>query len=878
MLSKDNKKNDTRVKFFIIKWFILLQYYVVIFFYYFCKKNQNTKNGYKMTNKDLIIVESPAKAKTIQKFIGKEFTVISSKGHVRDLPSKDLGIDIAKGFIPKYEILPDKKSLISDIKKMVEQSDTIWLATDDDREGEAISWHLIEAAKIPEEKIKRIVFHEITKSAIENALQAARKVNINLVNAQQARRVLDRLVGFELSPVLWRKVKPSLSAGRVQSVAVKLIVEREREINNFETTSAYRVMARFSAPGEDKVELEAELNHRFKSKEEAYAFLEACKQSNFIIEAVEKNPGKKSPAPPFTTSTLQQEAARKLGFSVTKTMVIAQQLYEAGYITYMRTDSLNLSSLAINTAKEEITTLYGAEYSKVRKYTTKVKGAQEAHEAIRPTFMNNHTVPGDTFAKRLYELIWKRTIASQMSDAKTEKTTISIAVDNRKEKFVAVGEVILFQGFLKVYIESKDEEDEEIKGLLPPLTSGEKLSPIEIRSIQRYAQPPNRYSEAALVKKMEELGIGRPSTYAPTISTILKREYVIKESRPGNERSFVQLTLKNNNIKEEVKKEKFGNEKDKLFPTDIGIVVNEYLQDNFDSIMDYHFTAKVEKSFDDVAEGEMEWQQMIQNFYKGFHPAVEKALAFSSKASGERLIGVDPKTGENVYAKLGKYGPMVQIGENYENEKPRYARLKKSQSIENITLDEALDLFKLPRVVGAYEGEDLVIGIGRFGPYLKYKNSFISIPKTEDPLEISYEKCLDLMEEKKRQDKEREPRVLGLYKEKELALMVGKYGPYLKYDGKNVTLGKGVQYNELTLQEAIDIVENGKERNVLRAFSENSDIKVMNGRYGAYIVSGKDNYKIPKGYLPENLTYQDCVNIISSSSPTGKKKRNTKAK
>lgn len=824
-------------------------------------------------SKDLIIVESPAKAKTIQKFIGKGFTVISSKGHVRDLPSKEIGIDVENDFLPNYEILPEKRTLISDIKKMVNQAETVWLATDDDREGEAISWHLIEAAKIPDDKTKRIVFHEITKTAIENAFHSARKVDVNLVNAQQARRVLDRLVGFELSPVLWRKVRPSLSAGRVQSVAVKLIVEREREINKFNTTSSFRVVAQFIASDKDKSEIEAELNHRFKTKEEALDFLEACKEATFTVETVEKKPGKKSPSAPFTTSTLQQEAARKLGFSVSRTMIIAQQLYEAGYITYMRTDSLNLSGIALNTIKDEIVNIYGEEYSKVRKFTTKTKGAQEAHEAIRPTFVTNHTVPGDSFAKRLYELIWKRTVASQMSEAKTEKTTIYISLSNRKEKFVTVGEVILFPGFLKVYIESKDEEEEEVKGWLPPLAVGSSLEPLEIISSQRFSQPPPRFSEAALVKKMEELGIGRPSTYAPTISTILKREYVIKESRPGEERNYALLTLKKDSIKDETKKEKFGKEKDKLFPTDVGIVVNEYLQEHFDTIMDYHFTAKVEENFDDVAEGKIEWQTMIHSFYQDFHQAVEKALAFSPKASGERLLGVEPKTNENVYAKLGKYGPMVQIGENSDENKPRYARLNNTQSIDNITLNEALDLFKLPKTVGEYQDIEVHIGIGRFGPYVKYNNTFISIPKTEDPLEITLERAIELIENKKKIDKEREPRILGLHKEKEVAVIVGKYGPYIKYDGKNTTISKGLNHAELTLEEAIEFIENGNKRNVLRSFTENSEIKVMNGRYGAYIVNGNDNYKIPKDYIAENLTYKDCLHIISTTSPTSKKRR-----
>lgn len=829
-------------------------------------------------SKNLIIVESPAKAKTIQKFIGKDFTVISSKGHVRDLPQKELAIDISKNFLPNYEILPDKKKLIADVKKLVNESDVVWLATDDDREGEAISWHLMEAADIPTDKTKRIVFHEITKKAIENALANPRSLDVDLVNAQQARRILDRLVGFELSPVLWRKVKPQLSAGRVQSVAVKLIVEREHLINQFNTTSAYRVVGSFVAEHDKKIQLDAELNYRFETKEKAHQFLEDCKNKKFKVEAVEKNPGKKSPAAPFTTSTLQQEASRKLGFSVSKTMVVAQQLYESGYITYMRTDSVNLSEFAIAEAKEEIEKLYGAEYAKPRKYVTKSIGAQEAHEAIRPTSMANHTVPGDAMAKRLYDLIWKRTIASQMSDARLEKTTITIPVDGRSEKFVAIGEVALFQGFLKVYAESNDEENEEVKGLLPPMQVGNLLNAEAIKAVQKFAQPPARYTEASLVKKLEELGIGRPSTYAPTISTILKREYVVKESRPGKERDFCQLVLSDNVIKEEIKKEKYGYEKDKIFPTDIGIVVNEYLQNNFEDIMDYRFTANVEKKFDDIAEGNVKWQEMLSQFYGNFHNSIDQAMNHSTKASGERLLGQDPKTNENVYVRLGKYGPMAQIGENYEDKKPKYARLKQGQSIENITLEEALDLFKLPRNVGEYEGKNIVIGLGRFGPYIRFNNQFISIPKTEEPTEISYERCVELIEQKRRTDVERAPRTLGEWEGKEITAAVGRFGPYLNYNDHNYTLEKGTSIANLTLDQAIELLQGAKNKNVIHSYNEDPNVKVMNGRYGAYITNGTDNFKIPKGMLADNLTYNDCKNIIETTEPTAKKKSYSKKK
>ena len=821
---------------------------------------------------NLIIVESPAKAKTIQKFIGKDFVVISSKGHVRDLPQKELGINIDKEFIPQYEILSEKKKMIADIKKMVRASNTVWLATDDDREGEAISWHLMEAAEIPTDKTKRIVFHEITKTAIDYALNHPRKLDVDLVNAQQARRILDRLVGFELSPVLWRKVKPQLSAGRVQSVAVKLIVERERKINQFQTTSTYRVVGQFLSLEKAKTVFDAELNVRFDLKEDAIKFLNDCKGKAFFIDAIEKHPGKKTPAPPFTTSTLQQEASRKLGFSVSKTMLVAQQLYEDGYITYMRTDSVNLSTFALNAAKEEIIKLYGVEYAEERKYVTKSLGAQEAHEAIRPTSMANHTIQGDPSAKKLYELIWKRTLASQMSDAKTEKTMISIPVEGREEKFVATGEVILFQGFLKVYAESTDDEVEEVKGLLPAMNVGAQVVANYITASQKFAQPPARYTEASLVKKLEELGIGRPSTYAPTISTILKREYVVKETRQGQERKYCQISLKNDVIQEEIKTETYGSEKDKIFPTDIGIVVNDYLQENFESIMDYSFTAKVETEFDDIAEGRCDWQKMLQSFYMRFHESIEHALAHSTKASGERLLGQDPKTKENVYVKLGKYGPMAQIGENNTDAKPRYARLKPTQSIKNITLEEALNLFQLPRIVGEWEGKDVTIGLGRFGPYIKHNNIFVSIPKTEEPLEISFERCVELLEQKRQLDVERAPRVIGQLEEKDITAAIGRFGPYIKYDNHNFTLPKGTHIANLTLEDAIDIIKNSKSKNVLKEFSNNENVKVMNGRYGAYITNGSNNYKIPKEMVTENLTLEDCLKIIETTEPTTQKK------
>ncbi len=823
-------------------------------------------------SKNLIIVESPAKAKTIQKFIGNDFEVISSKGHIRDLPQKDLGIDVANSFEPNYIVLGDKKALINEIKKKADAADTVWLATDDDREGEAISWHLLQVTGIDPAKVKRIVFHEITKSAISQALANPRELNIDLVNAQQARRVLDRLVGFELSPVLWRKVKPQLSAGRVQSVAVKLIVEREHEIEHFQTSSSYRVEGLFHPLRDSKVELKAELNKRFNDRDAAAEFLNACMTAQFRISAIEKHPGKKSPAPPFTTSTLQQEASRKLGYSVSKTMVVAQQLYEAGHITYMRTDSVNLSNLALASARDTIANLYGEEFVHTHNYITKTKGAQEAHEAIRPTDISRQSIPGDVFSKHLYELIWKRTIASQMSDAKIEKTVITIPVSNREEKFVASGEVVLFPGFLKVYNESKDEESEETKGMLPQMEADEQLNYSVITATQRFTQPPARYTEASLVKKLEELGIGRPSTYAPTITTIQKRGYVEKATRPGSERPYQCLILKKNTLTEETKKEKFGFEKDKIFPTNVGIVVDDYLQQNFENIMDYGFTADVEKQFDEIADGKEDWHDMIQRFYGNFHENIDHALNFSKKANGERFLGYDPKTNAKVFAKLGKFGPMVQIGEDYADEKTRYARLAPNQFLETITLDEALELFKLPRDLGKWQDHDVTVGAGRFGPYIRYNNAFVSIPKGEDPLEITIDRCVELIKEKQQKDADRAPRLLGQLDGKDIFVTAGRFGPYLKYDGKNVTLAKGTDIQTITLEQAIESIQGAPNKNVLLSFDEDPQIKVMNGRYGAYITNGTDNYKIPKGRVAENLTFQDCLDIIATTAPTAKKR------
>ena len=704
---------------------------------------------------NLVIVESPAKAKTIEKFLGKDYKVMSSYGHIRDLKKKVLSIDVDT-LNPDYEIPEEKKKVVSELKKNAKAAKKIWLASDEDREGEAISWHLCEVLGLDEENTSRIVFHEITKPAILKAIESPRHLDMNLVNAQQARRVLDRLVGFRLSPVLWRKVKPALSAGRVQSVAVRLIVEREREIQNFQPEPYYRLNAIFAVTSEDgsKNEIKTELNKRFKTHEEALAFLELCKQSKFTVSSITKKPLKRIPAPPFTTSTLQQEAARKLGFTVSQTMMIAQRLYEAGRITYMRTDSVNLSALAINTSKAEIERLYGTEYSKVRMFQTHSKGAQEAHEAIRPTYMENVSIEGTSQEKRLYDLIWKRTIASQMADAQIEKTTVNIALSSEDGssqtdlQFVANGEVVAFEGFLKVYFESTDDEEgnEELSHALPVIHEGEVLERREIVSTERYSQGPNRYTEASLVRKLEELGIGRPSTYAPTISTIQQREYVQKGDRKGEERKYAVDSLLGLKITSKSKKEMAGADKGKLIPTDVGIVVNDFLMENFPDIMDYNFTAKVEQEFDKIAAGEVEWNKEMKLFYQNFEPEVEKVMnARSEHKAGERELGIDPKSGKPVFVKIGRFGPVVQIGSADDEDKPRFSQLPTGKSMETITLEEALELFKLPRTLGQFEGSDVVIGAGRFGPYVLHDKKYTSIPKGEDPLTITLDAAINLI-------------------------------------------------------------------------------------------------------------------------------------
>ena len=770
---------------------------------------------------NLVIVESPAKAKTIEKFLGKDYKVMSSYGHIRDLKKKELSIDLDT-LTPDYEIPDEKKKVVSELKKSAKAAEKIWLASDEDREGEAISWHLCEVLGLDEDKTNRIVFHEITKPAILKAIETPRRLDMNLVNAQQARRVLDRLVGFRLSPVLWRKVKPALSAGRVQSVAVRLIVEREREIQNFNSEPYYRLNAVFAVEGEDgsKHEVKAELNKRFKSHDEALAFLELCKTSTFKVSSIAKKPLKRTPAPPFTTSTLQQEAARKLGFTVSQTMMVAQRLYEAGRITYMRTDSVNLSALAINTCKEEIERLYGADYGKVRKYQTHSKGAQEAHEAIRPTYIDNVSIDGTSQEKRLYDLIWKRTIASQMADAQIEKTTVNISLESEEGQsttdlqFVANGEVVAFEGFLKVYHESTDDEEnsEDYSHALPVMHEGEALERREITSTERYSQGPNRYTEASLVRKLEELGIGRPSTYAPTISTIQQREYVQKGDRKGEERKYAVDSLLGLKITSKTKKEMAGADKGKLIPTDIGIVVNDFLMENFPEIMDYNFTAKVEQEFDKIAEGKAEWNKEMKTFYQGFEPEVEKVMnARSEHKAGERELGVDPKSGKPVFVKIGRFGPVVQIGSADDEDKPRFSQLPSDKSMETITLDEALELFKLPRNLGQFEGTDVVIGAGRFGPYVLHDKKYTSLPKEEDPLTISLDAAINLIQKKRLQDAQRHLKTFE--EDAKMEVMNGRYGPYIAYDGKNYRMPKALHDKaaELTYDQCMDIVRNAPD-------------------------------------------------------------------
>lgn len=769
---------------------------------------------------NLVIVESPAKAKKIEEFLGKDYKVMSSYGHIRDLKKKELSIN-EQTMEPDYEIPDEKKKLVTELKATAKKAKKIWLASDEDREGEAISWHLCEVLGLDEEKTSRIVFHEITKPAILDAIQHPRHLDMNLVNAQQARRVLDRLVGFKLSPVLWRKVKPALSAGRVQSVAVRLIVEREREIQKFKSESYYRVSAIFALINENgnATEVKAELDKRFQTHEEVEAFLEKCKDAKFTVEAVNKKPLKRTPAPPFTTSTLQQEAARKLGFTVSQTMMIAQKLYESGRITYMRTDSVNLSTLCTNASKDEIIKVYGSEYSQPRAYHTHSKGAQEAHEAIRPTYMNETSIDGTSQEKRLYELIWKRTIASQMADAQIEKTTINIHIDNAEEKFVANGEVITFDGFIKVYRESTDDEDgtEDATHILPAMKEGDELQRREITATEKFSAAPLRYTEASLVKKLEDLGIGRPSTYAPTISTIQQREYVQKGDKKGVERSYTIDSLKGIKVTQRVKKEIAGNEKGKLLPTDIGIVVNDFLMENFPGIMDYNFTANVEQKFDDIAEGKTEWNKWMKTFDKDFEPEVSKVMnARSQHKAGERELGTDPKTGKPVFVKIGRFGPVAQIGSAEDKDKPLFAQLPSNLSIETITLEEALELFKLPRELGEFEGTKVSVGTGRFGPYVQHNRKYVSIPKGEDPMTITLDRAIELIQEKRETEQKRH--LKSFAEDEKLELLNGKYGPYIAYDGKNYRLPKNKMENveALTYEECMTIIKEAPEPKTAR--------------------------------------------------------------
>lgn len=769
--------------------------------------------------KNLVIVESPAKAKTIEKFLGDDYKVLSSYGHIRDLKKKEFSIDVEKGYAPDYEIPEDKRRLVKELKAEAKKADMVWLASDEDREGEAISWHLFEVLGLDPKKTKRIVFHEITKTAILKAIENPRDIDVNLVNAQQARRVLDRIVGFELSPVLWRKVKPALSAGRVQSVAVRLIVEREREVNSFVSEPSFRVMALFDVPGAngEKTEVKAELGRRFKTKTEAHDFLQSCQNATFDITDIVTRPSRKSPAPPFTTSTLQQEAARKLGFSVSQTMVVAQRLYENGQITYMRTDSVNLSDLALDAGRQVISSLMGENYVKTRRYATKSKGAQEAHEAIRPTYMANETVTGSAQEQKLYELIWKRTIASQMADAELEKTTATISISNSTDNFIATGEVVTFDGFLRVYKESYDDdsEQEDESRLLPPLAVGQELKSLSIQAVERFSQCPLRYTEASLVRKLEELGIGRPSTYAPTISTVQQRGYVEKGNKEGVKRSYDVLTLKHGKITETTKTETTGNEKAKLLPTDVGIVVNDFLMAYFPEIMDYNFTATVEKEFDEVAEGEKEWTGLMDHFYKGFHPLVEKTMNFKSEHKvGERMLGTDPVSGKPVSVKIGRFGPVIQIGSAEDEEKPRFAQLSKGMSLETITLEEALDSFKLPRTLGNLEDKPVSVGVGRFGPYVRYDKLFVSIPKGVDPMEVSLEEATEWIKAKQ---EAAENRVIKTFDEEpDLQILNGRYGPYIAYQKKNYKIPENIEPKDLNLEGCFKVIELQKSRNETR--------------------------------------------------------------
>ncbi|WP_417856222.1 type I DNA topoisomerase [Xanthomarina gelatinilytica] len=821
--------------------------------------------------KNLVIVESPAKAKTIEKFLGKDFKVESSFGHIADLPSKELGVDVDGDFKPKYEVSKDKKAVVKKLKDLAQKAEMVWLASDEDREGEAIAWHLAESLNLDKNKTKRIVFHEITKSAIQKAIENPRGIDYDLVDAQQARRVLDRIVGYELSPVLWRKVKGGLSAGRVQSVSVRLIVEREREIQNFKPEASYRIDAEFS--NEAGQAFKAKLPKNFSTKEEAQAFLEKNATAQFKVAELEKKPAKKSPAAPFTTSTLQQEASRKLYFSVSKTMTLAQRLYEAGLITYMRTDSVNLSDDARKGAQAEIESAYGSKFSKPRNYKGKTKGAQEAHEAIRPTDFSVHSVDIDRDQARLYDLIWKRAIASQMSDAELERTNVKISASTHNDIFTANGEVITFEGFLKVYLEGTDDEDSEQEGMLPAMKTNEALLNNYITATERYTRAPYRYTEASLVKQLEELGIGRPSTYAPTISTIQNRNYVEKGTVEGVERNYSQLTLKNGQVKDKVLTEKVGSDKGKLVPTDIGMIVTDFLVNHFEHILDYNFTAKVEEDFDDIAEGKVDWTKMMKDFYKDFHPTVEDVQENAERESGERVLGTDPKTGRQVSVRLGKFGPMVQIGTAEEEEKPQFASLSPDQQLNTITFEEAMDLFKLPKQLGTYQGKDVEVNNGRFGPYVKHGDSFVSLPAGVDPLSVELDDAIVLIKEKQKAD-------APIYTYQGLPVQKGKgrFGPFIKWNNMFINVNKKYDWDNLSDSDIVELIEDKiqKEKDKLIHHWEEEGIRVEKARWGRHnVIQGKTKIELPKTVDVSDMTLEEAKALIAEKAP---KKKTTKKK
>ena len=826
--------------------------------------------------KNLVIVESPAKAKTIEKFLGKDFKVASSFGHIADLPSKELGVDVEGDFTPKYIVSPDKKSLVKDLKAMAKKADTIWLASDEDREGEAIAWHLAEELDLEEENTKRIVFHEITKSAILKAIENPRKIDYNLVNAQQARRVLDRLVGYELSPVLWRKVKGGLSAGRVQSVAVRLIVEREREIESFVPKASYRIDAEFSTSNGSS--FKAKLPKNFDTETEAREFLQKNIGAAYSVADLVKKPAKKSPAPPFTTSTLQQEASRKLYFSVGKTMTIAQRLYEAGLITYMRTDSVNLSQEARNAAQAAIEHSFGNEYSKPRNYKGKAKGAQEAHEAIRPTDMSRPSIEGDRDQMRLYDLIWKRTIASQMSDAQLERTNVKIGIESQKpvsEQFAANGEMIKFDGFLKVYLEGTDLEDEEQDGMLPKLVVGDPLTNQYITATQRYSRPAYRYTEASLVKQLEELGIGRPSTYAPTISTIISRNYVEKGTVEGVERKYLQLTLENDSIKDKTLKETVGSDKGKLVPTDIGMIVNDFLVDHFGDILDYNFTAKVEEDFDDIADGKEEWTKMMRDFYQKFHPNVEDVQQNADRESGERILGEHPESGKPVLVRLGKFGPMAQIG-GPDDEEKKFASLRPDQQLHLVTFEEVLDLFKLPKTLGVYGGEEIEVNNGRYGPYVRFGKKFISLPKGMDPLDVTMEDAKRMIDEKKKADAP-----IYIYEGLPVQKGKGRFGPFIKWNNMFINVNKKYDFDDLSDADIIELIEDKKQKEIDKLVNEWPDegIRIEKARWGRFnLIKGKVKVELPKTTKADKITLDQAKDLLDKKAPKKTKRKKTTSK